>query len=99
MFTVGQKVVALYCFPEYKIKEGDVFPVFDIDFCCEQLIDIGFGLPANYECINCDSCNKNILGNKIFFYAKHFAPIEEYEAMNEFFNKITEPETMEVSKV
>lgn len=92
MFTVGQKVVSLKSWNGLPVKEGDIFPVTDKYMCPHwEAIAIGvFARNRHYGCMDCGFTYKT--GSECFFDAKFFAPLEDYEAMNEFFNKATEPE-------
>lgn len=95
MFTVGQKVVALKSYPEEGVYEGQIRVVQATYFCCRQHIDIGVPL-GDCDAAGCFKCSEIFIGTNTLFPSFRFAPLEDIEAMNEFFNKIIEPETIEV---
>lgn len=96
MFKVGQKVVALKSYPELGVYEGQIRVVQATYFCCRQMIDIGVPLSSNYSHGRCIKCFNNFYKTNTLFPHYRFAPLEDYQAMNEFFEKNTEPQTAEV---
>lgn len=95
MFTVGQKVVSLHSFESGHIKEGDVKTIQEIR-PCHGKIYLGFEFHVDGKFGRCGSCGKIFNSTRICFLQTHFVPLEDIEAMNEFFNEITQPETIQV---
>ena len=89
-FKVGQKVVCVKDHSMGIVKKGQIFKVWDTEYCCMPCIDIGIDINSEVLGTKCKYCGhisfKNMLDSRLF------APLKTDTCHNEILEKFKSPE-------